>query len=151
MDVLVPAALPARLIRRRWSMFLSLTRFHRTSDNRMMSICRFVPLLVSATLLLAATRGTGQITLRPPLTVTVNSTVPTHDANLSDNVCADSNRQCTLRAAIEQTNNYVGRGPDTIQFDIPTTDAGDYKRHQQHILLGSAELAEPSSILARLT
>ena len=35
---------------------------------------------------------------------TVNSTADTVDANVGDGMCADSNGQCTLRAAIEESN-----------------------------------------------
>ena len=35
---------------------------------------------------------------------TVNSTADTVDVNVGDGVCADSNGQCTLRAAIEESN-----------------------------------------------
>src|SRR5262249_2455022 len=52
---------------------------------------------------------TVMVTVRPlptvgaaTLTFTVTSTADTHDANPGDGVCADSNGQCTLRAAIEQ-------------------------------------------------
>lgn len=41
-------------------------------------------------------------------TYTVNSTNDTHDANPGDNVCRDSNRRCSLRAAVEESEAHAG-------------------------------------------
>ncbi|MDQ4123908.1 MAG: FG-GAP-like repeat-containing protein [Acidobacteriota bacterium] len=51
---------------------------------------------------------------------TVNSAGDSNDANTSDNVCADSTGNCTLRAAIEQANVTVetAQGQDTIVFGL---------------------------------
>ena len=39
---------------------------------------------------------------------TLNITSDTHDSNTSDGVCADSNNNCSLRAALEQVNDSGG-------------------------------------------
>lgn len=49
-------------------------------------------------------------------TFTVNSTDDTKDVDLADNKCADSNGNCTLRAAIENANKFPDR--DKIDFNI---------------------------------
>jgi hypothetical protein len=46
---------------------------------------------------------------------TVDSTANTPDINTTDNICADENGRCTLRAAILQANATVGA--DSIDFD----------------------------------
>ena len=46
---------------------------------------------------------------------TVSSTEDTSDANTADNICADVDNLCTLRAAIEQANQTTGA--DAINFD----------------------------------
>jgi hypothetical protein len=51
-------------------------------------------------------------------TYTVNSNSDSHDVNRNDNVCADATNKCTLRAAVEQSNETDE--PDTITFS-PTT------------------------------
>ncbi len=48
---------------------------------------------------------------------TVNSTADTRDAFTGDRICADANGQCTLRAAVEETNSNDTR--DAIIFDLP--------------------------------
>ncbi|MFK7807458.1 MAG: CSLREA domain-containing protein, partial [Saprospiraceae bacterium] len=48
--------------------------------------------------------------------ITVNSTGDGADTNPGDGICADSNCECTLRAAIEEANASTGR--DTICFNI---------------------------------
>lgn len=50
------------------------------------------------------------------LLFTVNSTADTRDANSGDRICADANGQCTLRAAVEETNSNDTR--DAIIFDL---------------------------------
>jgi CSLREA domain-containing protein len=63
--------------------------------------------------------------LPPPIGIlfVVDSTDDTHDAVPGDGVCADSNGNCTLRAAIEEVNARAN-GQDGIAFDIPTSDPG---------------------------
>ena len=46
----------------------------------------------------------------------VNNNGDTNDALLSDNICADSAGNCTLRAAIQQAN--ATAGTDEIRFDF---------------------------------
>jgi CSLREA domain-containing protein len=50
----------------------------------------------------ARAQSTFQISIGPLFTV--NSTADTIDANPGDGICADSNGRCTLRAAIEESN-----------------------------------------------
>jgi len=45
---------------------------------------------------------------------TVNSTADTHDANQGDGICADASGNCTLRAAVEETNNDATPGDQII-------------------------------------
>lgn len=52
-------------------------------------------------------------------TFVVDSTGDGSDADVGDNVCATAGGDCTLRAAIEQSNELGGR--DTIEFDISGT------------------------------
>ena len=49
-------------------------------------------------------------------TFTVNSTSDVGDNNAGDGVCNDGSGNCTLRAAIEEANAFVGT--DNIQFSI---------------------------------
>jgi CSLREA domain-containing protein len=53
---------------------------------------------------------------------TVNTTADGHDAHPGDGICADSARQCTLRAAIEETN--ARPAGTTVTVSVPT---GTYK------------------------
>jgi CSLREA domain-containing protein len=53
------------------------------------------------------------------VTFTVNSTADTPDANVGDGFCADATGACTLRAAIQESNETAGF-TDTIEFDLPT-------------------------------
>jgi CSLREA domain-containing protein len=77
-------------------------------------------MMVVATLLMAA--GTLVVGARPAeaaTTFTVNKTDDGDDRNLSDARCDTSRNngsQCTLRAAIEESNDTAGA--DTIEFDI---------------------------------
>jgi uncharacterized repeat protein (TIGR01451 family) len=60
-------------------------------------------------------------------TFTVNSSANYPDNNAGNGTCASSNatgRVCTLRAAIEEINALATGAPHTINFSIPTTDAG---------------------------
>ncbi len=50
-------------------------------------------------------------------TFVVNNNGDTNDANTTDNICADSLGNCTLRAAIQQANATVSA--DTITFALP--------------------------------
>jgi len=58
-----------------------------------------------------------------PHTFTVNNTSDTVDANPGDGICADSSGNCTLRAAIMETNALAGPGVGTNTIMIP---AGTY-------------------------
>lgn len=49
-------------------------------------------------------------------TFTVNTTSDTEDINLEDNICKDVNGNCSLRAAIQNSNNTVTK--DFIDFNI---------------------------------
>ncbi len=49
-------------------------------------------------------------------TFVVDNNGDTIDANTADNLCLDSNGNCTLRAAVEQANALAG--DDTITFDL---------------------------------
>src|SRR5215203_5178927 len=72
-----------------------MKNFHRS-----MSVSLLLFLFCSATD--ARAQSTFQISIGPLFTV--NSTADTIDANPGDGLCADSNGQCTLRAAIEESN-----------------------------------------------
>ncbi|HEV8118510.1 MAG TPA: CSLREA domain-containing protein, partial [Thermoanaerobaculia bacterium] len=52
----------------------------------------------------------------PALSLTVNSNGDTGDASPGNGICADSNGNCTLRAAIQEAN--ASAGSDTINFAI---------------------------------
>src|SRR5438552_1720069 len=49
-----------------------------------------------------------------PSSFTVNDLGDTSDANAGDQICADSNGQCTLRAALEEANALTACTPLTI-------------------------------------
>src|SRR5215203_6642061 len=68
--------------------------------HRRLSISLLLFFLCAATD--ANAQSTIQISIGPLFTV--NSTADTIDANPGDGLCADSNGQCTLRAAIEESN-----------------------------------------------
>lgn len=96
-------------------------------------------------------------------TFTVTSPADNADANLSDNICADANGNCTLRAAIENANKaaatdkvhfaIAGEGPHTILLndDLPlitepivldaTTQPG-YSFQQSQIVLDGSRLED---------
>jgi hypothetical protein len=59
------------------------------------------------------------VTIFSQTTYTVNSTDDLPDANINDNVCADANGNCTLRAAIENANKASNK--DIIAFNISGT------------------------------
>lgn len=52
-------------------------------------------------------------------TITVDSTGDGSDANIADNICDDGSGNCTLRAAIEESNGTTGT--QTIEFAITGT------------------------------
>jgi CSLREA domain-containing protein len=54
---------------------------------------------------------------------TVNHNGDTNDENLGDNVCADSNGKCTLRAAIQEAN--VNTSQDAVNFALPVPSTID--------------------------
>ena len=52
---------------------------------------------------------------------TVNSSADTSDANLLDNVCADAQGNCTLRAALEQSKQLTPAGHAVnVYFNLPS-------------------------------
>ena len=53
------------------------------------------------------------------LTLTVNTTADTVDANIGDGICADSQGMCSLRAAIQEADWH--QGDDRIEFNIPAS------------------------------
>lgn len=57
------------------------------------------------------------------LLLTVNNVGDTHDVQTGDRICADAVGQCTLRAAIEETNANSTR--DAIIFDLPNPSVID--------------------------
>lgn len=59
-----------------------------------------------------------------PTTFVVDSTADTADSNPGNGVCADAAGDCSLRAAIEEAN--ANTGADTINFDVPSSDANHY-------------------------
>ncbi|HEX9372378.1 MAG TPA: hypothetical protein VF897_15295, partial [Roseiflexaceae bacterium] len=60
-----------------------------------------------------------QVEAAAPLTLVVNSTGDTGDAQIGDGVCKTSAGSCTLRAAIQEANAHAG--PDQINFAISGT------------------------------
>jgi predicted outer membrane repeat protein len=54
----------------------------------------------------------------PDLTFTVNNNGDTNDANQGDGICADASGNCTLRAAIQESN--ATPGTDSINFSLTT-------------------------------
>lgn len=50
----------------------------------------------------------------------VNNNADTSDANLTDNVCADASGNCTLRAAVEQSNALPSDDVITFAPGLPT-------------------------------
>lgn len=53
-------------------------------------------------------------------TFVVNAASDESDSNLGDGVCGSANGQCTLRAALEESNVRAGR--ETVTFDIRNSD-----------------------------
>jgi hypothetical protein len=62
----------------------------------------------------------SQLILDPSANFTVNTDSDTHDANIGNGVCADSNGDCSLRAALEESNVLVG--DDSILLPTGTYD-----------------------------
>ncbi len=58
----------------------------------------------------------------PAKTLTVNTTNDTDDANPGDGVCADTDGNCSLRAALEEANAEGAANPamGTTEVDVPT-------------------------------
>jgi CSLREA domain-containing protein len=52
-----------------------------------------------------------------PLTLVVDTTADSADANPGDGICRTAAGACSLRAAIDEANRH--RGPDAISFNIP--------------------------------
>ncbi len=51
--------------------------------------------------------------------ITVDSKLDTADSNVGDNICDDGSGNCTLRAAIEESN--ATAGTQTIKFNLTGT------------------------------
>ncbi|MDQ3130191.1 MAG: hypothetical protein M3Q99_05455, partial [Acidobacteriota bacterium] len=74
--------------------------------------------------LIEQTNGTNDDPVSSPESIfIVNNNGDTNDALLSDNMCADSAGNCTLRAAIQQANATAGTDEIRFEFDLanPTT------------------------------
>lgn len=70
--------------------------------------------------LVVLTQGSADTTLlisAPAATLTVNTLLDTPDATPGDGICDDGSGNCTLRAAIQESNALAGS--DTIAFNIP--------------------------------
>ena len=78
-------------------------------------------ILLAAGACLLAVQSPGQVSAGGA-TFVVDTTGNLSDSDTGDNVCMDSNGDCSLRAAIQQTNQLVGL--DTINFNIPATEPG---------------------------
>jgi CSLREA domain-containing protein len=86
--------------------------------------------LSRSVLIVGATAVAGWVGLAVPLATanaagssfTVNTTADAHDANPGDGICSDSSGQCTLRAAIEETDSQPAGTTVTV-----TVPAGVYK------------------------
>jgi CSLREA domain-containing protein len=64
--------------------------------------------------LAACDRGAVEAGAWDPLTIQVTSTVDAVDANLADGICRTAAGDCTLRAAVQESN--VTSGPDVIEL-----------------------------------
>ncbi len=74
-------------------------------------------LSLTLSLIIFSFAGFGQIRPLPGILLTVNQIGDTSDANPGNNVCADANGKCTLRAAVEEAN--ARPGEDVINFTLP--------------------------------
>ncbi len=72
-------------------------------------ILLFTPFIVLALFLFSSSPASAA-------TFTVNSTLDTSDVNLGDGVCGTGSGVCTLRAAIEEGNAFLGA--DSVFFNI---------------------------------
>jgi CSLREA domain-containing protein len=104
--------------------------------HRLLSIISlFLFLVCSATG--SHAQSTFQISIGPLFTV--NSTADTADANPGDGLCADSNGQCTLRAAIQESNqepNPDVTSTNVIIFALPNPAVIDLKLGELNITSG---------------
>jgi len=86
----------------------------------------------------AKAQSTFQISIGPLFTV--NSTADTIDANPGDGLCADSNGQCTLRAAIQESNqepNPNVTSTNVIIFALPNPAVIDLTLGELNITSGT--------------
>jgi len=67
----------------------------------------------------------------------VNIYADSHDADLSDGICADAQGECTLRAAVEQSNSL----PGADQITLP---AGEFTLYPK-LTLGDTPVLEPNA------
>lgn len=75
---------------------------------------------------------------------TVNNTADSSDANPGDRICADSNGQCTLRAAIGEANaNTAGR--DMIMFALPWPSIIDLTLGPLNITANNVSIVGPGA------
>jgi len=70
---------------------------------------------------LAGRAGNTALMAACPSSFTVNDPGDTSDAGAGDQVCADSNGNCTLRAAIQEANAITACSPLTINFSVTGT------------------------------
>ncbi|UKS25434.1 cadherin-like beta sandwich domain-containing protein [Paenibacillus sp. HWE-109] len=88
-------------------------------------------------LLLLVAAGIGAVSVASAATFTVNTTADTVDSNTGDGVCADSNSQCSLRAAIMQANALPGADVITIPTGTYTTASAQLEIRGDVTLQGS--------------
>ncbi|HEX8889752.1 MAG TPA: cadherin-like domain-containing protein, partial [Pyrinomonadaceae bacterium] len=86
--------------------------------------------------------NTNPQVVNPSLSLTVNDTADTHDANVGDGLCADLNGKCTLRAALEETNAIPS--DDAISFDTAAGHAFDPATAPHTITLDDTNGALPA-------
>ena len=85
-----------------------------------MNFRAFHRILASAVLLLSVLSTTVDVHAGV-FNFTVNSSADTSDANLLDNICADAQGNCTLRAALEQSKQLTPAGHTVnIFFSLPS-------------------------------
>ncbi|GGA12676.1 hypothetical protein GCM10008018_67130 [Paenibacillus marchantiophytorum] len=88
-------------------------------------------------LLLLVAAGIGAVSVASAATFTVNTTADTVDSNTGDGVCADSNSECSLRAAIMQANALPGADVITIPTGTYTTASAQLEIRGDVTLQGS--------------
>ncbi len=87
-------------------------------------ILSLLPLVVCFAISLVSAQYEVQLAIpeglspNPGKLFTVKHTGDTPDANPGDNMCADANGNCTLRAAVDETNANNAAG-DVIMFELP--------------------------------